>query len=414
MTTESTQPGRAAHSQFATTTTGATGPRAGADDLAEPVDRNFAVYVHIPFCDYHCSFCDFAVVVGQKARVPAYIDAVIAELDLRLVGRPKPVVDTVFFGGGTPGSIDPKYIAAVLDALRQSCDLAPDAEITLEANPGNHDPSFWPALRDAGISRVSIGIQTLDDRILREVGRLHSADDALAALRAVHEAGFTSVSADLMFGLPGQTLEGWKDTLDRVLSENVNHVSVYGLIIEPGTPMERGIRRGTIHPPSDDDAADMYEYTIDALAQAGFSHYEISNWGKPGLQSRHNMTYWRHDPYIGLGIGAHSYLDGVRSANHRGIARYVQTVGKGALPVARLDPIGPERARADAAMLGLRLVAGIHLPPFNDRFGGDLVAAHAEAIDRFVSGGLLEIVDQRLRLTRRGYLVANQIWQEFI
>jgi oxygen-independent coproporphyrinogen-3 oxidase len=377
-------------------------------------DRNLAVYVHIPFCDYHCSFCDFAVVVGQKARVPDYIDAVNAELSLRLSGRPKPIVNTVFFGGGTPGSIEPSHIAAVLDALRRSCNVVPDAEITLEANPGNHDPAFWPALRQAGINRVSIGIQTLDDRILSEVGRRHSADDAIAALRAVHQAGFSSLSADLMFGLPGQTPAGWKDTLDRVLAEPIDHLSVYGLIIEPGTPMERGIRRGSIHPPTDDDAADMYEYAIDALAEAGFEHYEISNWGKPGLRSRHNMTYWRHDPYLGLGMGAHSYYDGLRSANLRGLTRYVQTVKKGELPIAESDRISPEQARADAAMLGLRLVQGIHLPTFNERFGGNLVADHAEAVDRFAGLGLLEIVNHHLRLTRSGYLVANQIWQEFI
>jgi oxygen-independent coproporphyrinogen-3 oxidase len=389
-------------------------PKSRHDNLTGRIERNLAVYVHIPFCDYHCSFCDFAIVVGQRARVPAYIDAVIAELGLRLAGRPKPIVNTVFFGGGTPGSIEPGYIAAVLAALRRSCDFAPDAEITLEANPGNHGPSFWPALRQAGINRVSIGIQTMDDRILSRVGRRHSADDALAALYAVHKAGFASLSADLMFGLPGQTPAGWNDTLDRVLAANVDHISAYGLIIEPGTPMERGIRRGLIHPPSDDDAADMYEYALDALAAAGFEHYEISNWGKPGLQSRHNLTYWRHDPYIGLGMGAHSYLDGIRSANIRGLNRYVQSVARGELPVAQVDPISPERARADAAMLGLRLVSGIDLPTFNQRFGGDLVADHAEAVGRFRGLELLEVVDDHLRLTRRGYLVANQIWQEFI
>jgi oxygen-independent coproporphyrinogen-3 oxidase len=370
--------------------------------------------VHIPFCDYHCSFCDFAIVVGQTARVPTYFEAVIAELGLRLTGRPKPLVDTVFFGGGTPSTVEPRHIAAVLEALRRTCALSPDAEITLEANPGKHDPAFWPALREAGITRVSIGIQTLDDRILAEVGRLHTAQDAVVTLRAVQEAGFASVSADLMFGLPGQTRAGWKDTLDRVLAENVNHLSVYGLIVEPHTPIERGIRRGAIDLPSDDDAADMYEYTVDALAGAGFDHYEISNWGRPGMESRHNMTYWRHDPYIGLGMGAHSYLDGVRFANLRGLNRYVQKLGQGEFPVAQSDPISPERARADAATLGLRLVRGIHLPTFNQRFGGNLVADHAEAVDRLTGLGLLEIVDEHLRLARRGYLVANQIWQEFI
>ncbi|MGH2345543.1 MAG: coproporphyrinogen-III oxidase family protein, partial [Chloroflexota bacterium] len=215
--------------------------------------------MHIPFCDYHCSFCDFAVVVGQSRRVPAYVEALIQELDLRLADRPRPTIPTVFFGGGTPSSIHPPYIATILAALRRSCTLVPDAEITLEANPAPHDSEFWPALREAGITRVSVGIQTLNDPILRAVGRGHTADQALGTLRLVREAGFASISADLMFGLPGQTQEGWRDTLRRVLAEQPDHLSLYGLIVEPHTPLERGLRRGTIQLPSDDDAASMYE-----------------------------------------------------------------------------------------------------------------------------------------------------------
>lgn len=377
-------------------------------------DYGFSIYVHIPFCDYHCSFCDFAIVVGQAPRVPAYIQALLHELDMRLTDRPRPTVPSVFFGGGTPSSINPSFITAVIEAIRRASDLTPDAEITLEANPASHGVTFWPALREAGINRVSIGIQTLDDSILRAVGRGHSAKQALATLRLVREAGFASVSADLMFGLPGQTLEGWRDTVRRVLAEQPDHLSIYGLIVEPHTPLERGIRRGAIHLPSEDDAAAMYEYAMDALEAAGFDHYEISNWGRPSRHSRHNLTYWRHDPYLGLGMGAHSYLDGERSANVRGLRPYLQRIEEGNLPVATTEPISPERARADAAMLGLRLIKGIHLPTFNTRFGGDLAADHADAMDRLSELGLLEVAGGHLRLTRRGYLVANQIWQEFI
>jgi oxygen-independent coproporphyrinogen-3 oxidase len=373
-----------------------------------------AIYVHIPFCNYHCSFCDFAIVVGQAPRVPGYIQALMHELHMRLAHRPRPTVPSVFFGGGTPSSIDPSFIATVLEAIRRTCDLTPDAEITLEANPASHGVAFWPALREAGVNRVSIGIQSLNDSILRAVGRGHSAEQAIATLRLVREAGFASVSADLMFGLPGQTLVGWRDTVQRVLAGQPDHLSMYGLIVEPHTPLERGIRRGEIHLPSDDDAASMYEYAMDTLQAAGFDHYEISNWGRPGRHSRHNLTYWHHDPYLGLGMGAHSYLDGERSANVRGLRPYLQRLEESHLPVATKEQIGPKRARADAAMLGLRLTKGIHLPTFNTRFGGDLAADHADAVHRLTGLGLLEVSDDHLRLTRRGYLVANQIWQEFI
>ncbi|HXT37301.1 MAG TPA: radical SAM family heme chaperone HemW [Chloroflexota bacterium] len=378
------------------------------------MSRELAVYVHIPFCHYHCSFCDFATVTGQSARIPAYIEALIAELALRLEQSPRPLVSTVFFGGGTPSAIDPTHIHAIMDALRASCILVPNAEITLEANPGDHPPGFWEALRATGITRVSVGVQSLDDAVLRGVGRLHTGAEALHALRAVRRAGFVSVNADLMFGLPRQTLDQWRHTLDAVLTEQPDHLSVYGLILEPRTLLERRVRQGADILPSDDDAAAMYEAARELLSASGYVHYEISNWARPGHHSRHNLTYWRHDPYLGLGMGAHSYVDNTRFANLRGLRPYLARLAKKQLPTAHHEPIDAARARADAAMLGLRLVEGIDLAAFDQRFGGHLAGDHAEAIERFAALGLLEIVAGRLRLTPRGFLLANQIWQEFI
>ena len=376
--------------------------------------RELAVYVHIPFCQYHCSFCDFATVIGQSARIPAYIEALITELALRLEQRPRPLVPTVFFGGGTPSAIDPSHIRAIMDALRAACILAPNAEITLEANPGDHPPGFWEALRAAGITRVSVGVQSLDDAVLQGVGRLHTGAEALHALRAVRQAGFVSVNADLMFGLPRQNLDQWRRTLDVVLAEQPDHLSIYGLILEPRTLLERRVRQGADLLPTDDDAAAMYEAARELLSASGYVHYEISNWARPGHHSRHNLTYWRHDPYLGLGMGAHSYVDNVRFANLRGLRPYLDRLAKKQLPTAHREPIDAARARADAAMLGLRLVEGIDLAAFDQRFGGNLAADHAEAIERFAALGLLEIAAGRLRVTPRGFLLANQIWQEFI
>jgi len=373
-----------------------------------------AVYVHIPFCHYHCSFCDFATVVGQSARIPAYVEALITEVALRLAGRPTPLVPTVFFGGGTPSTLDPSHILTIMDALRAACILAPDAEITLEANPGNQPPGFWEALLAAGITRVSVGVQSLDDAVLQGVGRLHTGAEALHALREVRRAGFVSVNADLMFGLPRQSLDQWRRTLDAVLAEQPDHLSIYGLILEPQTLLERRVRQGATLLPTDDDAATMYETARELLSATGYVHYEISNWARPGHHSRHNLTYWRHDPYLGLGMGAHSYVDNTRFANLRGLRPYLDRLAKNRLPTAHREPIDAARARADAAMLGLRLVEGIDLAAFDQRFGGNLVSDHAEAVERFAALGLLEVAAGRLRLTPRGFLVANQIWQEFI
>ncbi len=378
------------------------------------MDEVLAVYVHIPFCHYHCSFCDFATVVGQTARIPAYIDALIQEMALRLANRPPVVVPTVFLGGGTPSVIDPAHIAAILAWLRNHCGLAPDLEITLEANPGSQAAGYWEALRAAGVTRVSVGVQSLDDAVLRAVGRLHSGAEALQAIREVRRAGFTSVNADLMFGLPGQSLAQWRNTLQRVVAEEPDHLSIYGLILEPHTLLERLVRQGMTTLPADDDAATMYEHTREVLATHGYAQYEISNWARPGHHSRHNLTYWRHDSYLGVGLGAHSYVDKARFANLRGLRPYLQRLSSGQLPTAHTERIDAARARADAAMLGLRLVQGIHLPSFNQRFGGDLLADHAEAVDRLASLAWLVVVEDHLRITPRGYLVANQIWQEFI
>lgn len=377
-------------------------------------DEVLAIYVHIPFCHYHCSFCDFATVLGQTQRVSPYTEALIQELIMRLADRPRPTVPTVFIGGGTPSAIDPTHIAALLSAVRDRCDLAEGTEITLEANPGPQAPGFWEALHAAGVTRVSVGVQSLDDAVLHGVGRLHTGAEALEALRQVRQAGFASVNADLMFGLPGQTLDQWRHTLAGVLSEQPDHLSVYGLILEPRTLLERQTLAGKITLPSDDEAATMYEIARETLAAHGYHHYEISNWARPGHHSRHNLTYWLHDPYLGLGLGAHSYVDKIRVENIRGLGPYLKRLVEHRLPAARTEPIGADRARADAAMLGLRLVQGIDLPRFNQRFGGDLLADHVSAVARLTDLALLEVVDNHLRITPRGYLVANQIWQEFI
>jgi len=378
------------------------------------VVEELSVYVHIPFCHYHCSFCDFATVIGQSARIPAYVDALIREYALRLTGRPRPKVPTIFIGGGTPSAIDPAHIRAIMTTLSTSCTLTPDVEVTLEANPGDHPSGYWGALREAGITRVSVGVQSLDDPTLRRVGRLHTGADALRALREVRRAGFASVNADLMFGLPGQTLASFLRTLRTVLAEEPDHLSIYGLILEPHTLLERRVRQGANRLPTDDQAAAMYETAREILGTSGYVHYEISNWARPGHQSRHNLTYWRHDPYLGLGLGAHSYVDNTRFANLRALRPYIERLTQNQLPTAHTETIDAARARADAAMLGLRLVYGIDLSLFNRRFGGDLVGDHAEAIARFADLGLLEVADGHLRITGSGFLLANQIWQEFI
>jgi oxygen-independent coproporphyrinogen-3 oxidase len=378
------------------------------------VSPSLGLYVHIPFCQYRCSYCDFATFADQDQHIDRYVELLCREIALRAGDAPPRPAHTIFFGGGTPSRLPSAAVARILDALRDAFALAPGAEITLEANPGTLDLAHMRALCELGVSRLSIGVQSLNDALLLSLNRIHDAQQALEALASARRAGFASVNADLIFGLPGQDLADWERTLDGVLSAEPDHLSIYGLIVEPGTLLRRQVRSGAALLPEEDEAATMYETARERLAAAGYQHYEISNWARPGHQCLHNLIYWQHQPYLGVGLSSHSYLDGVRFANVRGLQGYLSRLERGRLPTATTETIDGERARADAAMLGLRLIRGIQMPSFDSRFGGDFAADHADAISRMTSLGLLEVVDAHVRLTPRGYLLANQVWQEFI
>jgi oxygen-independent coproporphyrinogen III oxidase len=377
-------------------------------------DQVLGVYVHIPFCQYRCSYCDFATYADQDNQMTPYVDALIAEIAMRAKILRRRRVTTIFFGGGTPSRLPIGDVTHILDTLRAYFDVAGNAEITLEANPGTLDRPHMRELVAGGVNRLSIGVQSLNDRILLSLNRIHDALQALATIESAIVAGFKSVSADLIFGLPGQDKHDWEHTLRGVIAARPHHISVYGLIVEPGTLLLRQVRSGKVRIPSDDDAADMYERTRELLGAHGYVQYEVSNWALPGHQCRHNLIYWQHDPYLGVGLSSHSYIDGARFANVRGLQGYLKRLGDVKLPTASNEAISPERARADATMLGLRLMHGIHLNSFNARYGGDFVHQHRTAIQRMRAVELLEHEGGYIRLSERGYLLANQVWQEFI
>jgi oxygen-independent coproporphyrinogen-3 oxidase len=370
--------------------------------------------VHIPFCQYRCTYCDFATFAGEDEHIERYITCLLDEIDRRSDGAADRFVTSIFFGGGTASRLPVAAVDRILRSIGARFRVSSDAEVTLETNPGTLDAGKLRALREAGVNRLSIGVQTLEDHILRRVNRIHDATQALDALRQARAAGFRSVSSDLIFGLPGQDRLSWEATLRGVLAEAPDHISAYGLILEPGTLLHRQVRDGTLMLPGDDDTADMYDSTRAELASAGFEHYEISNWARPGHQCRHNMLYWEHEPYLGVGLSAHSYVDGIRFANVRGLQGYIGKVEAGELPTASRETIDTDRARSDAVMLGLRLMRGIHVASFDSRFGGSLLHAHDETIKRLTGYGLLEVAKGYMRLTERGQLLANQVWQEFV
>ncbi len=283
-----------------------------------PSGKAHALYLHIPFCRHRCSYCDFNTYTTVGELQAPYVAALIEEI--RRVGAAapaRPAVPTVFFGGGTPSLLAPEEVAAILGAAREAFDLSPEAEITLEANPETVDVDRLAGFRAAGVNRISYGVQSADAEELALLGREHDFATAIRAVEAAREAGFDNLNLDLIYGLPGQSVGDWQRTLDAVLASAatmpvVTHISLYCLTIEPGTPMQRWLHNGTIMAPDPDTAADQYEAACRAMAGAGFDHYEISNWARPGRECRHNLVYWRNEPYLGLGAGAHGLAGGYR------------------------------------------------------------------------------------------------------
>lgn len=420
-----------------------------------------SLYVHIPFCAAKCRYCDFNSYAGQESLVPAYTQALLREAEMWSAACSGWRVDTLFFGGGTPSLMPLPEAERLLDGLLRYFQVATDAEVTLEANPGTVDKPYLSRLRELGVSRLSLGVQSFHDDELAFLGRVHSARDAREAYRAARDAGFDSVGLDLIFGLPGQTAGRWLDTLEEAIGLGPEHLSLYALTVEDGTPLGDDVAKGRTPPPDPDLQADLYSRAAERLEPAGYDHYEISNWARPGYQCRHNLTYWRNGFWLGLGAGAHSHLPGnqepgadgqqatsnrqqgrcstcVRFAAEASPARYVELVNEtwerwsldGPLPLEAMRQItfreetGPPQELSDTLVLGLRLSEGVSLQDLRRRFGRDAVERHAAAFEEATCLGLLEPasparlrdaeagrrVDGRLRLTARGRLLANEVF----
>jgi oxygen-independent coproporphyrinogen-3 oxidase len=390
-------------------------------DAPAQADDAFGIYVHIPFCAHICPYCDFNTYAGQAARIPAYVEAVRQEAALwgsQFAGRR---ASSIFVGGGTPSLLAPTQIQAVLAACESAFDVAPDVEVTIEANPNNLDDRYCSELRAAGVNRLSIGAQTLDRRGLRVLGRRHEADHVASAVAAARRAGFANVSLDFIYGWPGQTIDRWRSDLDRVMAGAVggqppDHLSLYGLIVEPGTPMADAVRRGILAPIDDDTAADFYELAMSMLAEAGWIHYEIANWASsPANVSRHNAIYWRNGDYAGIGAGAHSHLNSRRTMNQPSPGRYIAALQRAEQVVTNVEEIDERTAMGETMMLGLRLlVDGVSAPSFARRHGVPLVDQFGPQIAKLITMGLLEADDRRVRLTKRGVLIANSVCAEFL
>lgn len=372
---------------------------------------SFGVYLHVPFCATRCGYCDFNTYtpgqLGSGATQGDYLDAIVAELEMAVVKHPELArgADTVFVGGGTPSMLGASGLRRLLDGVRNSFGLADDAEVTTESNPESTSPEFFEGLAEAGFTRVSLGMQSAVPHVLATLDRTHTPGRPAAAVAEARAAGFEHINLDVIYGTPGESMANLDTTLEAVLATEVDHVSAYSLIVEPGTAMARKVRRGELPMPDDDDLADRYERIEAALSQAGFSWYEVSNWAKPGGQCRHNMLYWRDGNWWGAGPGAHSHLDGTRFYNVKHPARYAATISGGELPIKDSERLTAEDRHTEKIMLGLRLAEGIDANLLGE---DELGKARRQA-----EAGMVEFVSvdggQRIQLTNRGRLLADAI-----
>ncbi|MGI8625718.1 MAG: radical SAM family heme chaperone HemW [Geodermatophilaceae bacterium] len=383
-------------------------PESARRDLLE---APFGLYIHVPFCASRCGYCDFntytAAELGPGANQNDYVDSVLAELRLvrHVLGPELPTVQTVFFGGGTPTLLPAEHLAAMLDEIRAEFPVAPDVEITVEANPESVTRASFARLVRAGVNRVSLGMQSAVPHVLEILDRQHTPGQALLAAQDARAAGIDRVSLDLIYGTPGESDEDWKTSLDSALSAGVEHLSAYALIVEPGTALARRVAMGTLEAPDDDVLADRYEQADLTFAAAGLGWYEVSNWtATPAGQCRHNQLYWAGGNWWGIGPGAHSHIGGARWWNRKHPAAYASALSEGASPVHGSELLDDAQRRTEAIMLGIRLRTGIALDVLSDR--GQQRAEEA------VAYGLLDrdaYADERAALTLRGRLLADAV-----
>ncbi|HTV03154.1 MAG TPA: radical SAM family heme chaperone HemW [Luteitalea sp.] len=369
------------------------------------------LYIHIPFCSAICHYCNFNRGLMDAAVKDAYVRALVTHLRREAEDI---AVDTIYFGGGTPSLLDPADVAAIVDTCAASFAVAPDVEITMEANPETVDPARLEGFRDAGANRLSFGVQSFDDAELKRLGRLHDADGARRALRAARAAGFDNVSLDLMMWLPGQSVAGWLRTVDALIAMGPDHASLYLLELYPNAPLQELMARQQWSQTADDDAADMYEEGMARLEAAGYAQYEISNVAKAGRESRHNLKYWHDSGWLAFGCGAHGSRDGRRWKHVADTRSYVDRVEAGADPVAESRVLDAEAQFGEALFMGLRLSEGIDVDTYRVRFGQDVWTRYGVALAPAVEAGLLVREMSRIRLTRRGMLLANEVMQVFV
>ena len=407
----------------------------------QPPHDAFGLYIHIPFCEKKCPYCDFNTYAGLDATFGAMVEALCAEMATWRTRVTDRTVSTIFVGGGTPTVLDAGLLGQLFQGIDRHFTVAADAEITCEANPGTVDRAKFGVLRDLGVNRLSLGVQSFQPDELRFLGRIHDVDDVYRAVDSARAVGFDNLNLDFIFGLPHQQAEQWHSTMEQAIGLDPEHLSLYSLIVEPNTPLNHWVDSGRVDAPDDDQAGLLYEMAMAALDSAGYLHYEVSNWAKrtpadepcaagthnvPALACRHNLIYWRNQEYLGIGPGAHSHLrvaahdqaEAVteqRWANRKPVAGYINRLRQELSVEEFSETLTPDLSMGETMMLGLRLLdEGVEFARFRRRHQADLRHVYASQLQRFVAQQLLTADDIGVRLTRQGLMVGNQVFMEFL
>lgn len=373
-----------------------------------------SAYLHIPFCEHICHYCDFNKVFLKGQPVDDYLKALELEMKMTLNQFPTNALETIFVGGGTPTSLNEKQLYQFCESINRNLPKHESVEFTFEANPGDLTMGKLEILKEAGVNRISLGVQTFNEELLQKIGRVHKAKDVYQTIDHAKSLGFENISIDLIFSLPSQTVTDFKESLREAFTLDITHYSAYSLIIEPKTVFYNLMKKGKLPTPGEDVEAVMYELLMEEMEKHGFNQYEISNFSKPGFESRHNLTYWNNNPYYGFGAGAHSYLEGIRRSNIGPLKRYMDQVNNQILPVMEEHQTSKAEQMEEEMFLGLRKTAGVSIPHFIEKFSVDPLRLFEKEIVELHAKQWLEVGKNHIFLTKKGRLLGNEVFQAFL
>lgn len=373
-----------------------------------------AAYLHIPFCEHICHYCDFNKVFLKGQPVDEYLDSLAKEMELTLSTSPTVHLDTIFIGGGTPTALNEQQLEKLCHIIKEHLPYNQETEFTFEANPGDLSEEKLQILYNAGVNRISFGVQTFNEELLKRIGRVHRAKDVFQSIESAKKTGFKNISIDLIYSLPGQTLADFKETLTTSFSLDIMHYSGYSLIIEPKTVFYNLMRKGKLPSPGEDVEAEMYRILMEEMDKHGYKQYEISNFSKPGFESRHNLTYWNNESYYGFGAGAHGYVDGFRISNHGPLKKYMESINNGKMPILEKHKVTIEEQMEEEMFLGLRKTAGVSIVRFEEKFGQNPTALYKKEINELISRELLNVTEHQIQLTKKGRFLGNEVFQSFL